>query len=57
MAGEAFVDAGCALIGVTLDPAWRAGVVGNLRMILSQGGLLLDPPVPDTVDPAPVFAA
>ena len=55
--GEAFVDAGCALIGVTLDPAWRAGVVGNLRTILSQGGLLLEPALPDALDPAPVFTA
>ena len=55
--GEAFVDAGCALLGLTLDPAWRPGVVANLRIILAQGALLLDDPLPDAAEPAPVYVA
>ncbi len=55
--GEAFVDAGCALMSIPLDPAWRDGVIANLRMILGQGATLLDPALPDEVDPALVFHA
>jgi allophanate hydrolase len=55
--GESYVDAGCALIGIPLDAAWRDGVIANLRVILGQGATLLDPALPDEVDPAPVFRA
>jgi hypothetical protein len=55
--GEAFADAGCALLGMTVDPAWRPGVLVNLRTLLAQGAQLMDLPLPDEVDPAPVFVA
>jgi hypothetical protein len=55
--GAAFIDAGCALLGLTLDPAWRPGIEANLRVILSQSAILLDDPLPDAAEPAPVFTA
>ena len=55
--GEDFVAAGCTLMGLQLDPAWRPGVIGNLRTLLSQSGLLLDDPLPDELEAAPVFVA
>ena len=55
--GEAFVAAGCTLMGLPLDPAWRPGVIGNLRTLLTQGGLLLDDPLQDELEAAPVFVA
>jgi hypothetical protein len=55
--GEAFLDSGCSLMGLTLDAAWRAGVIGNLRILMAQGGLLLDDPLPDDLEAAPVFFA
>ncbi len=55
--GEAFIESGCALMGLSLDPAWRPGVIGNLRTLMAQGGLLLDDPLPDGLEPAPVFMA
>lgn len=55
--GETFMDAGCALLGLPLDPDWRPGVLANLRVLMAQGGLMLDPPLPDDAEPAPVFAA
>ena len=54
---QAYVEAGCALLGLHLDPAWRSGVVDNLRVLLTQGATLLDPALPDEADPAPVFRA
>ncbi len=55
--GEAFIETGCTLIGLTLEPEWRPGVIGNLRTLMSQGGLLLDDPLPDDLEAAPVFVA
>ena len=55
--GQAYVEAGCALLGLQLDPAWRSGVVDNLRVLMAQGATLLDPALPDEADPAPVFRA
>jgi hypothetical protein len=44
-------------MGLTLDPAWRPGVIGNLRTLMAQGSLLLDDPLPDDLEAAPVFVA
>ncbi len=54
---DAFVDAGCALLGIPLDPAWRNGVAFNLRTIFGQAAILLAQPIPDETDPAPEFQA
>ena len=53
----AFIDAGAALLGLTIQPDWQDGVAANLRAILAQAASLSDPPLPDTLDPAPVFQA
>ncbi len=49
------MDAGAALMGLPIDPAWREGVAFHLRTILGQAATLADPG--DLVDPAPVFRA
>ena len=51
----AFIDAGSALMGLAIEPAWREGVAFHLRTILAQAATLPDPG--DLVDPAPVFRA
>ena len=51
----AFIAAGSALMGLTVDPAWQAGVAFHLRTILAQAATLPDPG--DLTDPAPVFHA
>ena len=55
--GDAFIDSGCRLMGLSLAPDWRPGVIGNLRTLMAQGGLLLDDPLPDDLEAAPVFTA
>jgi allophanate hydrolase len=55
--GAAFVESGCALMGLSIDPAWRPGVIGNLRTLMAQADLLLDDPLPDDLEAAPVFVA
>ncbi len=53
----AFIRSGAALMRLPIDPAWEDGVAFHLRTILAQGGMLADPPLPDGLDPAPVYRA
>ena len=53
----AFITAGSTLMHLPIDPAWHEGVAFHLRTILSQAASLGDPPLPDTLDPGPVFRA
>ncbi len=53
----ALVRAGAAQVGLPIDPAWEGGVAFHLRTIMAQARTLADPPLPDALDPAPVFRA
>ncbi len=53
----AMIRAGCRALGIPLDPAWHDAVAFNVCAIASQAVLLLDPLLPDAIDPAPVFTA
>ena len=52
---DAYVDAAAALIGLPIDPAHRPGVVLNLERIAQMAALVMDFPLPDETEPAPVF--
>ena len=52
---KAYVDAAAALIGLTIDPAHRPGVVVNLERIAQMAALVMEFPLPDEAEPAPVF--
>ncbi|HXC26349.1 MAG TPA: DUF4089 domain-containing protein [Stellaceae bacterium] len=52
---EAYVDAAAALVGLTIDPAHRPGVVLNLQRIAEMAALFTDFPLPDDIEPAPVY--
>ena len=52
---EAYVDAAAALIGLPIDPEHRPGVVLNLARIAQMAALVLEYPLPDEAEPAPVF--
>ena len=54
---EAYVDHAAPLVGLTLTPEQRGGVVRNLATTLAVAQLVLDFPLPDDVDAAPVFEA
>ena len=53
----AYVDAAAALIELPLDPAHRPGVILNLQRIAEMAALVMAFPLPDDVEPAPVFPA
>ena len=54
---DAYCDAAAALLGLTIDPAWRAPVLANLRVLREAAALLEGFPLPDEAEPAPVFEA
>ena len=54
---EALLDAGAAALGLTVEPAWRAAILGHVAVCLRHGAALLDFPLPDHAEPAPVFVA
>lgn len=54
---ETFIDAGVALLGIPIDPAWRPAIVANLEVTLRLAAAVGSFPLPDEADPAPVFRA
>jgi len=50
-----YIDAAAALIGLTLDPAHRPGVIVNLDRIAALAALVMNFPLPEETEPAPVF--
>ncbi|RYC30332.1 DUF4089 domain-containing protein [Lichenibacterium minor] len=52
----AVIDAMAPLLGLAVAPELRAGVAANLRALAAMAALVLDPPVGDGAEPAPVFA-
>lgn len=52
-----YIQAGAELMGLKIEAAWQYGVAFNLRTILAQAETLLDPPLPDDAEQAPVFTA
>jgi Protein of unknown function (DUF4089) len=51
----AWVDQMAALIGLPLDPEHRPGVVENFARIAPIAQLVMDFPLPETTEAAPVF--
>ena len=52
---EAVIDALSPLLGLAVPPERRAGVAANLRIAAAMAALVLDEPVGDHAEPAPVF--
>jgi hypothetical protein len=54
---EAFKDASAVVLGLTIDPSWRAAVRSNLLVTFRLGQIVRDFELPDEAEPAPVFTA
>ena len=52
---EALIAALLPATGIPLDPAWRAAVAANLRVAATIAAKLQAFPLPDSVEPAPVY--
>lgn len=54
---DAYMAASAQMLGLTIAPEWRAAVRTNLAATFRMGALVLDFPLPDEAEPAPVFVA
>jgi hypothetical protein len=52
---QALIDALLPASGIPLDPAWREAVAANLAVAGAIATALQAFPLPDAVEPAPVF--
>jgi hypothetical protein len=54
---DGLIDAGSAIMGITMKPAWRQAVRMHLAISLGHAETVLEADLPDELDPAPVFRA
>ena len=54
---DKLVDAGAQALDIPLEPAWKAEVRTQLQVILRHGAAVAEFPLPDDIEPAPVFKA
>jgi Protein of unknown function (DUF4089) len=54
---DAWIDAGTAVLGIGMQPEWRAAVRLHLRISVGHAAAMQGAPVSDRIDPAPVFRA
>jgi 1-carboxybiuret hydrolase subunit AtzG-like protein len=51
----AYVDAAAAALGLPLAPAHRPGVIANMERIAGLALLVMELPLDEATEPAPVF--
>ena len=54
---HAVIDAMAPLLGLAIEPAWRAAVAMNVLTVTAAAALVLAFPFVDEAEPAPVFRA
>ncbi|KAM3102953.1 DUF4089 domain-containing protein [Phormidesmis sp. 146-12] len=50
-----YVDLMAAVVGLPLNPDYRSGVIANFERIQTIAQLVMEFPLPETVEAAPVF--
>ena len=53
----ALVDAAARVLDLSIDPAWKPAVAANLEAALRLAAPVVDFPLPDDAEPAPIFVA
>jgi 1-carboxybiuret hydrolase subunit AtzG-like protein len=51
------IDAAIVSAGLTIEPGWRPGIDAHFEAIARAAALVMEFPLEDELDPAPVFAA
>jgi hypothetical protein len=54
---DALIDAGTAALGIAMKAEWRPAVRVHLAFALDRMATVLQTPLADGLDPAPVFRA
>ena len=53
----AYLDASAEVLGIPIETEWRDSIRAQLEVTFRLAGLVLDFPLPDEAEPAPVFGA
>ncbi|MEA2857835.1 MAG: 1-carboxybiuret hydrolase subunit AtzG-like [Methylobacteriaceae bacterium] len=51
------IDAAIASAAIVVDPEWRASIDAHFEAIAKAAALVMEFPLEDELDPAPVFSA
>jgi hypothetical protein len=51
----AALDAAVAQLGLVVDPAWRKDILAHMKLTGAAARLVLEFPLEDELEPAPVF--
>jgi hypothetical protein len=54
---DGFIDAAAQLLGLPVQPQWRAAIKANLEVNLRMASFVAEFALPDETEPAPIFAA
>jgi len=54
---DTWITAGTALLGIPLEPEWRAAIRLHLGITFGHADTVMAFELPDEADPAPVFRA
>jgi hypothetical protein len=54
---DRFIEAAAEALALPIEPAWTPAIRANLEVTLAAGRLVDEFPLPDAVDPAPVYRA
>ena len=54
---DAWLDANAALLGIPVQPEWRDAIRLHLRITRDLAGRVMEFPLSDEADPAPIFRA
>ncbi len=52
---DAYVTTAAAMIGLEIDPQHRPGVVLNVERIAQMAALVMEFPLPDDIEAAPIY--
>ncbi len=54
---DAFILGYAEILGIDVQPDWLGSIRANMAVTFRLGGMVLDFPLPDEAEPAPVFTA
>ena len=54
---DAMIDSGTSVLGIEMKPEWRPAVRMHLAISLAHAATVLETPLFDHLDPAPMFRA
>jgi hypothetical protein len=54
---DAYIEAAARALSLPIEPEWKPAIRANLQATLKHAALVDEFPLPDEVEPAPVFKA